>query len=87
MEAIRASISIPVGSVLTGTKGQTLDPLPRHLRPFRIISFNFARIASISGSAKELSRGLTLFVFALVLLISLSSWAWLTSLFCPIYSG
>ena len=28
MEAIRASISIPVASVLTGTKGQTLDPLP-----------------------------------------------------------
>lgn len=40
-----------------------------HLRPFKIISLSFWRIASMSGSAKEVSKVLTLFVFALVRLV------------------
>lgn len=50
-----------------------------YLRPFRIISLSFWRSASRSGSAKGLSRVLTLFVFAPVPLMALSSWAWLIS--------
>ncbi len=52
-----------------------------YLRPFRIISLSFWRSASRSGSAKGLSKVLTLFVlvFALVPLMALSSWAWLIS--------
>ena len=44
-----------------------------YLRPFRIISLSFWRIASMSGSAKAVSSVLTLFVFALVPLMALSS--------------
>lgn len=40
-------------------------------RPLRIISFNFRRRASMSGSAKSLPSVLTLFVFALVPLMAL----------------
>ena len=53
--------------------------MPCYLRPLRIISFNFCRIASMSGSAKAVSSVLTPFVFALVPLMALSSWAWLIS--------
>lgn len=42
-----------------------------YLRPFRIISLSFWRIASMSGSAKAVSSVLTLLVFALVPLIAL----------------
>jgi hypothetical protein len=45
----------------------------RYLRPFKIISFIFWRIASMSGSAKGVSRVLTLFVFELVPAMALSS--------------
>jgi hypothetical protein len=50
-----------------------------YLLPFRIISLSFWRIASMSGSAKAVSSVLTPFVFALVPLMALSSWAWLIS--------
>lgn len=40
-------------------------------RPLRIISFNFRRRASMSGSAEPLPSVLTLFVFALVPLMAL----------------
>jgi hypothetical protein len=40
---------------------------------------NFWRIASVSGSAKAVFSVLTPFVFALVPLKALSSWAWLIS--------
>ncbi len=48
-------------------------------RPFRIISFSFWRIASMSGSPKGLSSVPMLFVFALVPLMALSSCDWVTS--------
>ena len=52
---------------------------PSYRRPFRIISLSFWRRASMSGSPKGLSSVLTAFVFALVPLMAVSSWAWVTS--------
>ena len=54
-------------------------PRVPHLCPFRIISFTFWRMASISGSAKPVSSVLTPVVFALAPLMALLSWAWLIS--------